>query len=155
MVNNKKYSTGMTNGNVAYEIQPQIDIKKKQVKKPVKKAKSNVKVKLKIMGMVVAIAMFSFLTLCRYATINSMSKDVRESKIEIKKMQMENENIAVKIANKDNIKKVEKVATSKYGMVIPQKTDIVYFEAKGLTASEAEPKQTAFQVIQRMLGLIY
>lgn len=153
MANNKKYNTGIINGNVAYEIQP--DIKKKVNRKPAKKTRKNTAVKFKIMGTVIAIALFSFLTLCRYATIINMSKDLRASKAEIKKIQMDNENITVKLANSNNMKKIEKEAVNKYGMIVPQRDNIVYMDVKELTASDEKPKQTAFQMIQRMLGLIY
>lgn len=156
MVNNKRYQKNYTYGNVAYDFEPQIDKKKKNINKnTVIKTKKSLKVKLKLITCVAVLFALSFLTLCRFATIIKITNDISTIKTELKKAQNANEDIKVKIAKFNNIKNIETVAVNKYGMVVPDSKSVVYVDVKPLSASVDMPKPTAFQLIQRLLGLIY
>jgi cell division protein FtsL len=155
MVKNKNSIKSYTYGNVAYDMQPEKESKIKRKARKVKKTNTDLRAKLKVIAMIGMIFVFSFLTISRFTVIISMSADVRGIKKEITKIQKENENIKVELATMDNIKKIEDYAVNKYGMVVPERNQIVYIDVKPLTNSSEETKFTAFQTIQKLLGLIY
>lgn len=155
MVKNKKSAKPYTYGNVAYDIQPEKESNRKRKAQKSKKPNTALRAKLKIIGMVGILFIFSFLTISRFTVIISMSADVRGIKKQITNIQKENENIKVELANLDNIRKIEDYAVNKYGMVVPEKNQIVFVDVKPLTNSSEETKFTAFQTIQKLLGLIY
>lgn len=157
MVKNKKNSKPYVYGNTAYDIHPE---KKQEVKnKPRKKKKikqnKDLKIKLKVISTIGLVFLLSFLTISRFTVIMSMSADIRDIKSEIKKVQKENENIKVDLARMDNIRNIEHVAMNQYGMVVPQRDEVIYIDVKPLVASNEKPQVTAFQTIQKLLGLIY
>lgn len=157
MEKNKKYTKNYVYGSVAYDIQPEIKHEKKQIKR--RKTKSKVKVKLKVVGSIMAIAIISLLTLTRFASIIRLTYDIRTVKSDIKKVQEANENTRVQIAKVSNIKSIEETAVNKLGMIIPDKTQIVYMDVKPLTSlmeqSKEGPKTAANEMIQKIFGLIH
>lgn len=157
MVKNDKYQKHYTYGNVAYELQPQIEHEEKIKKQPKKDTKAELKVKFKLMGLVAVLTVFSFLLLCRFAQINTLTAKIRTVKNDIKVAQKENENLEVQIARIDNIKDIESKAVGKYGMIIPDRSAIVYVDVKQLALNEDQndKKATAYETVQRLLGLIY
>lgn len=152
---NPRNRSGYVYGNVAYDIQPEI----KQERKPVKRKKTNskVKLKLKVVGSIMVVAFISLLTLTRFASMIRLTYDIREVKSDIKKVQEENENTKVQIAKTNSIKGLEETAVNKLGMVIPDKGQIVYMEVEPLTALAEKPeegKKTALNdFVQRIFGL--
>jgi cell division protein FtsL len=155
MVKDKKNAKPYTYGNVAYDIQSEKKSKKRIKTRKNKKTNTALRAKLKIIGMIVMIFIFSFLTISRFTVIISMSADVRSIKREITNMQKENENIRVELARMDNIKEIENKAVTQLGMIVPEKNQIVYMDVKPLAESTENTKASAFQTIQKLLGLIY
>lgn len=163
MEKNKRHSKNTRNtrnyvyGNVAYDIQPEVKYEKKPVKR--KKTNNKVKIKLRVIGSVIAVALISLLSLTRFASIIRLTYDIREVKSEIKKVQEANENTKVQMAKMSNIKSIEETAVNKLGMVIPDKSQIVYMDVKPLTAlteeSEEGKKTAANDFIQKIFGLIH
>jgi cell division protein FtsL len=157
MVKNKKNAKSYVHGNVAYDIHPEkkLEVKKKPRKRKKVKQNKNLKVKLKIICTIGLVFALSFLTISRFTVIMDMSADIREVKSEIREVQKENDNIKVDLARMDNIRNIEQVAMNQYGMVVPQRDEIIYIDVKSLAASNEKPQVTAFQAIQKLLGLIY
>jgi cell division protein FtsL len=155
MVKSKNQGQSYTYGNIAYDIKPE----KKKIKKKKRSVKkqSNVKVKdkLKLISYIGVVFLLAFLTIARFTVILKMSADIRDVKSQIKRVQKDNENIRVELARIDNIKSIEEIAVSQYGMVVPKREQIVYVDVKPINRAVEKPKQTAFQMIQRLLGLIY
>lgn len=156
MAKNQRNRNAYVYGNVAYDVKPRV---KKPSKKRVivtKKRKNSLAKKLKLMSAVGILFIVSFITLCRFATIVNLSNEIRKVRTEVASMQKENENIRVEIAKKDNIKQIEMLATKKYGMVAVESKNTVFMTVKPLTAvSNVKQNETAFHMIQRILGLIY
>jgi cell division protein FtsL len=157
MVKNDKYQKHYTYGNVAYEIQPQINHEEKVKKKIKKNTKAEINIKLKMMGLIGMLTVCSFLLLCRFAQINTLTGNLRSLKSDIKSVQKENENLEVQIARVNNIKDIESKAVSTYGMVVPDKSAVVYIDIKQFASNEEKnvKKASAFESVQRLLGLIY
>lgn len=157
MEKNKKYSKNYVYGSVAYDIQPEI----KREKKPVKRVKTRnkAKIKLKMVGSIMVIAVISLLTLTRFASIIRLTYDIRTAKSDIKKVQETNENTRVQMAKASNIKSIEETAVNKLGMVIPDKSQIVYIDVKPLTSiveqSKTGTETAASEVIQKLFALIH
>lgn len=157
MSNNNKYSNTYTHGNVAYEIAPEIHVKKKKNTKKARKTQSSAKAKqkLKLLFGITAVAVLSFLVLCRYTIIMGMTSDVRKVKSEIKQVQKNNDNTIVEIAKYNNVKNIMQVAVEKHGMVSPEKDSIVYVDVKPLTLINEKTETSSVSFIQRVLGLMY
>lgn len=157
MEKNKKHTKNYVYGSVAYNIQPEINVEKKQIKR--RKTKNNVKIKLKMVGRVFIIAIISFLTLTRFTSMIRLTYDIRTVKSEIKKVQEANENTRVQMAKMNNIKSIEETAVNKFGMVIPDKNQIVYIDVKPLTSSKAQlkegPKTATNDFVQKIFALIH
>lgn len=157
MEKNKKPSKNYVYGSVAYKIQPEISDEKKPIKK--RKTKSRVKIKLKMVRRVLIIGIISFLTLTRFASMIKLTYDIRTVKSDIKKVQETNENTRVQMAKMNNIKSLEATAVSKFGMVIPEKNQIVYIDVKPLTSSKTQsiegPKTAANDFAQKIFALIH
>ncbi|EYE88435.1 hypothetical protein Q428_07915 [Fervidicella metallireducens AeB] len=156
MAKNQRSRNTYMYGNVAYDVKPRV---KKPTKKRViitKKKKNSLAKKLKLMSAVGILFIVSFITLCRFATIVNLSNEIRKVRAEVVSLQKDNENIRVEIAKKDNIKQIEMLATKKYGMVAVESENTVFMKVEPLTAvSNTNQKETAFHMIQRVLGLIY
>lgn len=152
MVKNEKRSYNYTYGNTAYELQP--EIVKKEKKKASRRPKKNTKKKLKVMSMIGVVCIFSFLSLARFSAIINLQGNIRFVKSEISKIQKENENLEVDIAESNNIKAVQEVAVNNYKMVYPENSDIVYVDVNPLTLPDDNEKKSAFQFVQRLLGLL-
>lgn len=157
MVKNDKYQNNYTYGNVAYKLQPEIEHQEKVKKQPKKNNKAQINIKLKMMGLLGVLTVCSFLLLCRFAQINTVTGNIRTIKSEIKSVQKENENLEVNIASVNNIKDIENNAVSKYGMIVPDKNAVVYIDVKKLTVNEETDTKnvSVFDSVQRLLGLIY
>lgn len=157
MEKNKKYSKNYVYGSVAYDMQPEIKNERKPIKRI--KPKNRVKIKLKMVGNILIIALISLLTLSRFASIIKLTYDIRTVKSDIKKVQEANENTRVQMAKMSNIKSIEETAISKYGMVIPDKSQVVYIDIKPLTSlteqSKEGTKTAANEFVQKIFGLIH
>lgn len=157
MEKNKKYSKNYIYGNVAYDIQPEIEHEKKPLKR--RKTKNKVKVKLKMIRNIMIISIISLLTLTRFASIIKLTYDIRTVKSDIKKVQEANENTRVQMAKASNIKGIEETAVTKLGMMIPDKSQIVYIDVKPLTSKSEQSKtglKTATnEIIKNFFGLIH
>ena len=152
MEKGKKYSKNYVYGSVAYDMQPEISNEKKQIKR--RKPKNKVKIKLKMVGNILIIALISLLTLSRFTSIIKLTYDIRT---DIKKVQEANENTRVQMAKMSNIKNIEETAINKLGMVIPDKNQVVYIDVKPLTSSTEQSKEgtktAANEFIQNIIGL--
>lgn len=160
MEKNKRNTRNTRNyvyGSVAYDIQPEI----KHDKKPIRRKKTNnrVKIKLKMIGSIMVIGLVSLLTLTRFASMIRLTYDIRGVKAEIKKVQEANENTRVQMAKMSNIKSIEETAVNKLGMVIPEKAQVVYMDVKPLTALTEESKEgtktATNEFMQKIFGLIH
>lgn len=149
---NKKNYGNYTYGNVAYELEPKVVKEKKVVKR--KNKKNNVKNKLKLIFSIGLLTVFSFIILTRYAAITKMTYNIRSIKSDVAKMQKLNENITVEIAKQNNIRSVEKLATGKYGMVMPESKNVVYVDVKPLTPLKSETKTTSNSLFNKIIGFI-
>lgn len=155
MVKSEKQRKRYTYGNVAYDIEPEIKEKSQKIHKKKRNNKKNLKVKLKLMSTIITIFLISFLLVCRFTTIISMSNEVRQIRAQVEDMQKENDNIKVEIATLNNIKNIEDIAVSKEGMIAPNPDEIYYVKVKPLTLPVEKQKASAFHTIQKFLGLIY
>lgn len=157
MEKNKKYPKNYVYGNVAYNLEPEINPRRKQIKR--KKTNNKVKIKRKMVVSIVLIACISLLALSRFASVIKLTYDIRGIKSEIKTLQEANENIRVQIAKKSNIKSIEETAVNELGMVIPDKSQIVYIDVKPLTSlagrSNEGEKTAANQFVQKIIGLLH
>lgn len=151
MVSSKKYNN-YTYGNLAYEMPAE----KKENKKisSSKKTRPSVKLKLRAITYVLAIFSLSFLVLLRFSYIYKINSDIRAVKQELKVAENNNENVRVEIAKLNNIKSIEDAAL-KAGMIIPDKANIRYVNAKPLTAVQQEPELHTVSLMQRLFGIIF
>lgn len=145
-------STKYIYGSVAYDLEPAIipEIEEKVVKV----RKSQAGIKLKLMGRVIVFFVLTFLLVYRFTMVMKITYDIRSSKTQIGLLNNVNENIKIELAKMNNIKYIEKVAVSR-GMIVPNPNQIRYVCVNPLTLSSGKYSQSAFQMIQRLLGLIY
>jgi cell division protein FtsL len=155
MVKNNMPSNNYTYGNTAVELIPEIKREEKREVKIKRKPKNKFGLKIKMICVIGIVCVFSFLTLLRFASIINLQGNIRTIKGDIVKIQKDNENLRVNIALQNNLKKIEEVAVNQYKMVEPQLNSIIYVDVKPLTLPEEKEKTTAFQFVQRFLGLIY
>lgn len=148
---NKKISTKYVYGNVAYDLEPEIEPK---IEKKIKKKNKN-SYKFKLIGKIIIISILSFLLVYRFTIVMKLTYDIRNIKTQISEINNNNENIKINLANMNNIWDIEKEAVGKLGMVIPNAAQIKYVSVKPLTLASEKYSQSAFQMIQRLLGLIY
>jgi hypothetical protein len=150
---NKKPQTKYIHGSVAYELEPEINPK---IVKKVKKARKNKNLhKYNTVGKLLIIFVLAFLLVYRFTMIMSRTYEIRDTKTQISQLNGDNENIRIGLAEKNNIKSVEEIATQKRGMIVPDSKNIMYISVKPLTLSSGKYNQSAFQAVQRLLGLIY
>lgn len=152
-VKNKKNRTNYVYGNVAYDLEPQ---QQPKIEKKVKKQKkNNASRKLKLIGKLIVISVLSFLLVYRFTMVMKLTYDIRNLKTQITELKGTNENIKMEIAETNNIKVIEKLAVEKDGMIVPDSSQIKYVDVKPLTIASEKYSPSAFQMIQRLLGLIY
>lgn len=150
---NRKYQTKYMYGSVAYDLEPEVQSKIKTKAKSGKKNKASYK--LKLMGTILVVFLLSFLLVYRFTLVMKLTYDIRNLKTQITEVNNDNENIKIQLAQMNNIKLIEKIAIEKGGMVVPDATQIKYVSVKPLTVASEKYSQSAFQMIQRLLGLIY
>lgn len=150
---NKKASTKYIYGNVAYDLEPEIS--RNVEKKVVKSIKNKNSHKFKLMGKIVVIFVLSFILVCRFTMVMNLTYNIRNIKTQIGQINNENENIKISIAQINNIKSIEKIAVGKDGMVVPDRSHIMYVSVKPLTLSSEKYSQSSLRMVQRLLGLIY
>lgn len=153
MVEANKKTSGYVYGSTAYEIAP--DIKPRRVVKPVKRAKTKATNKFKLMGRIIIVFVLSFLLVYRFTLVMKLTYDIRDTKAQITAVNNDNENIRIELATLNNIKVIEKTAVEKCGMVVPTAAEIKYVSVKPLTLSTEKYDQNTYQMIQKLLGLIY
>lgn len=153
MAKNNNTSSKYIYGNVAYDLEPSVSPGiEKNVKRNVRKNNSH---KFKLMGKIVIIFMLSFLLVYRFTLVMKLTYDIRDTKTLISQLIDNNENIKIDLAEVNNIKNIENVAVDKEGMIVPDSNHIMYVSVKPLTLSSEKYSQSAFQMVQRLLGLIY
>ncbi|WP_152668141.1 FtsB family cell division protein [Clostridium cylindrosporum] len=162
MKNNYPKSSGYVYGNVAYDYEKQKKVVKERkptesLKPKKKKSKNKAKIKIKVMLTVFVIFAMAFITVGRYTTILTLSSEIRSEKMEVEKVQKENQNINVDLAKLNNLKAIEDVAISKYGMVKPTKENTYFVSVNPLSknVTKENKKESALTTMQRILGLIY
>jgi hypothetical protein len=150
---NKKIPSSYVYGNVAFDLEQDIEpiIEKKINRQP----KSENSHKFKLIGKIIVISILSFLLVYRFTIVMKDTYDIRSLQTQINATNGENENIRIDLANLNNIKTIESIAVGKRGMVIPDSSQIKYLSVKPLTLSSDKLSPSAFQMIQRLLGLIY
>lgn len=157
MVMSKSKNAYSTSGNVALKVQRVEKQKVKRVKKVKKAVKQNtskeVKAKLKAIGVVAVLFLFSIYTLSRFAFIMKLNADVRNIKHEIATLKKENENLLVEIANNNNIKLIENIAVNQYNMINPKAEEVKFVDVKPIEVNKKE-NITAYQIIQKVIGFI-
>jgi cell division protein FtsL len=148
--NNSKY----VYGNVAYDLEQEIAPK---IKKNTSNNKKTTKKfsKLKMVSKIIVVFALSFVLVYRFAIILELTYDIRNVKTEIASVIDANENIKIDLAEKNNLKDIEKVAVGNRGMIIPEQNQIQYVCVKPLTPTTDKYSPSAFQMMQRLLGLIY
>lgn len=141
-------------GNVAYDIETEISPK---IKKNTSNKKKTTKKysKLKMVSKIIVVFALSFLLVYRFAIILELTYDIRNVKTEIASVIDANENIKIDLAEKNNLRDIEKVAVEKRGMIVPVQNQIQYVCVKPLTPTMDKYSPSAFQMMQRLLGLIY
>lgn len=152
---NKKISSKYVYGSVAYDlepvVQPQIEIQRK-IKKNNKHKNA---IKLSLMARIIIVSVLSFMLVYRFTMVMKLTYDIRDLKTQIVQINNDNENVKIDLAEKNNIMGIEKIAVEKCGMIIPEPSQIKYISVRPLTKSSDKYSASAFQMIQRLLGLIY
>ena len=149
----KKPQTKYVHGSVAYHLEPEISPK---IVKKIRKVKKNKNLnKYKTVGKIVTIFVIALLLVCRFTMIMSTTYEIRNTKTQISQLNGDNENIRIVLAQNNNIKNIEKIATEERGMIVPDSKNIMYISVKPLTLSSGKYTQSAFQMVQRLMGLIY
>lgn len=151
--NSKKYNN-ITYGNVAYELKPEIEKeeRKKHKAKPIKKNKNSLK--LKLISFVGVTFLCGLLILYRFAVIISLSGDVRSIKTKISTMQNENQNLIVELSKSSNIRYVDKMASEKYGMVVPNRKNTMFIDVKELNKKTNVDEFQQDKGTNKLFGLI-
>lgn len=127
-------------GSVAYELQPEVEIKKGKEQKP-KQVKSNKKanlVKLKLVTYVMALSLAGLAITSRFAIITNLSGNNRKINAEIKQAQSLNQDLTVELAKINNLRHVDQIASEEYMMVSPDNKNTVYINAQGLTKKSSD-----------------
>lgn len=153
MVEANKKEVKYIYGNVAYDIEPAP--KKRSTTKVVPKKKTAPTIRLKLMARILMIFMLSFLLVFRFALVMQLTEDIRTAKAQISTLSNSNDDIRIQLAQANNLRKIDTVAVKSCGMVAPTQSDIVYVSVKPLTAATERYSQNTYQMIQKVLGLIY
>ena len=152
MVEANKKTGNYTYGSVAYDIEPEIR-RKQQVHKQNSK-KSNKK-KFILMGRIFVVFVLSFLLVYRFTLVMKLTYEIRNVKTQIAQINNNNENLRIDLAVFSNIKTIEKTAVDKCGMIVPPISDVKYVDVTPLTLSDEKYDKSTYQMIQKLLGLLY
>jgi cell division protein FtsL len=153
-VKTKYNSSKYVYGNVAYDIEEEIAPRIKKNTSNKKKTSREFS-KLQMVGKIIVVFALSFLLVYRFAIILELTYDIRNIKTEIASVIDTNENIKIDLAGKNNLRDIEKIAVGKRGMIVPEQNQIQYVCVKPLTPTMDKYSPSAFQMMQRLLVLIY
>lgn len=123
---------------------------KKTAKAPGVKKRVNIKKRLKLIVLVVSMFCMGTLIVGRYALIMSLNNQCKEIKNSITESRKENEQLNLELLKYNDIKQVEKDATTELSMVRPSHANIVYLSVE----AEKEPDGFGEDKEELKVGLI-
>lgn len=132
---------------------------KKRVNKSLKeKHKKKVKGQLKLLLSIFVISSISLLILARYVMIMDLNNDINKLKKEVVNSEKMNENLKVELMKHCDIKEIEKVASSKLGMVHPSGINTVYLDVKkdnNVNKDETVKEEKKVSFIDKIVKYLY
>ena len=125
-VSNNKYVYGSVAENIKSEVYDPYE--ENTVLKSKKIARSNAKVKTKIVFIIFMIFSMCGIIMFRYAQISQLNYQSNQLTKQYTELQNENSNAALEINNAMSLSKIIDVAENKLGMHKPNKSQIIYVE---------------------------
>ena len=125
-VSNNKYVYGSVAENIKSEVYDPYE--ENTVLKSKKIARSNAKVKTKIVFIIFMIFSMCGIIMFRYAQISQLNYQSNQLTKQYTELQNENTNAALEINNAMSLSKIIDVAENKLGMHKPNKSQIIYVE---------------------------